>query len=128
MVKITPSQIEKMAIEVRQFLIDKEIWIDTTIYFNGRAYSTSDRNGTYAYNDKETLIELENVDPKAVTEYAGEILTMTFDGPLYDCINCNGEYSYEFAKSVVLGLHEIFQKYGCYYELGEAWNLTLYQN
>lgn len=122
--KLTPEQIEAMAIEVRELLLSKEIWIDTTIYFNGKAFSTSD--GTYfAYNDRNHLIVLEDKDPKKITEYAGDILTMTFEGPLYDCINGTGEYGYDYESGIESALSKIFAKYGCYYELGNAWNLTL---
>lgn len=44
---------------------------------------------------------------------------MSFEGPLYDVLN------YEFG-SLAAGLDAIFEKYGVYYELGNAWNLTLH--
>lgn len=122
--KLTPEQIEAMAIEVRELLLSKEIWIDTTIYFNGKAFATSDGNN-FAYNDRNNLIVLEGKDPHKVTQYAGDILTMTFEGPLYDCLNGTGEYGYDFGDRVENELSKIFAKYGCYYELGNAWNLTL---
>lgn len=125
MEKLTEKQIEEMAIEIRSYLLQKKLWQDVTIYFNGKAFSTSD-GSHFAYNNPKDLIVLENKDPKQITKYAGEILTMVFEGPLYDCINCTGEYSYEFESKVEDDLRKIFTKYGCYYELGEAWNLTLY--
>ena len=44
------------------------------------------------------------------------------------CLNMNGEYGYEFEDRISEGLRQIFAKYGCYFELGNAWNLTLYLN
>ena len=113
-----------MAKEVRHFLLDNEIWIDVAIYFNGKCYTTG-QDGVYAYNDPNNLIVLENQNPKQISDYAGDIMTIIFEGPLYDCINGTGEYSCDFENKIVSGLCNIFEKYGCYYELGEAWSLSL---
>lgn len=117
--KITKAQIDKLARELRKYLLDRKMWVDTTIYFNGKAFSTDDRHGRYYYNDPHNLIVLENEDPHRVTEYAGDILTMTFEGPLYDALNY-GEPSWRVEEE----LRQVFEKYGLYYELGNAWNLT----
>ena len=116
-----------MAKEVRKFLLDHEIWQDVTIYFNGKAFSTSDGTNYY-YNDPEHLIVLEDKDPRDYFRYVNpdHILSMSFEGPLYCCMNRVGEYGYEFEDMVSDGLRSIFAKYGCYGELGNAWNLTLY--
>ena len=46
------------------------------------------------------------------------ILSMSFEGPLYYVLNGyeGGHLAEEFMK--------IFEKYGLYWELGNAWNLT----
>ncbi len=125
--KPTQKQIEKMAIEVRSFLLEHEIWQDVTIYFNGKAFATSDGK-KFAYNDPDNLIVLEGKNPRDYFEYVNpdHILSMSFEGPLYDCLNMNGEYGYDFESKIEEGLREIFSKYGCYYELGNAWNLSLF--
>lgn len=129
MKKPTKEQIEEMAVEIRKFLLEHEIWQDVTIYFNGKAFSTSDGTKFY-YNDPEHLVVLEDEDPRKCFDYVNpdHILSMSFEGPLYDCLNMNGEYGYAFENMVSEGLHRIFSKYGCYCELGNAWNLTLYLN
>lgn len=123
---LTTKEIEQMAVEIRQYLIEKQLWIDTTIYFNGKAFSTSDRKGHFAYNDPNDLIVLENENPRYYFEHVGPILSMSFEGALCDCINGYGEYDTAFEDKVVRELRGIFEKYGCYYELGDHWNLTLY--
>ena len=110
--KLTPESIEKMAKEIRSFLIDNRIWIDVSIYFNGKCFTTG-HDGVFAYNDPDNLIVVENEDPRRITEYAGKILTMTFEGPLYDCLNGNGEYSWQFEERIAKELSDIFEKYGC---------------
>ena len=115
---------KKLADEIRKWLLDHEMWIDTTIYFNGIAYSTYDGKNFF-YNDPNHLVVLENQDPAEYFEYVNpdHILSMSFEGPLYEVLNgyCYGwvEMEAEFQK--------IFRKYGLYFELGNAWNLSCYK-
>lgn len=108
---------EKAAKEIRKWMLDNEIWIDTRIYFNGKAYGTSDGNNFY-YNNRNHLVVLENMNPLDYFEYVNpETISMSFEGPLYDILNYSGgRLEREFSK--------ILEKYGLYYELGNAWNLT----
>lgn len=122
--KLTKAAIENLAKEIRQYLLDRDMWIDTRIYFNGKAFSTDDRDGHYYYNDPDHLVVLEDEDPHTYTEYAGDILTMTFEGPLYEALNYGGYEGYQWKTEEELT--DIFRKYGLYYELGNAWNLTAY--
>ena len=126
--KLTKRQKEKrneaLANDIRNWLLDHEMWIDTRIYFNGKAYSTDD--GThYYYNDPEHLVVLEDEDPKRYFEYVNpdHILSMSFEGPLYDVLN---GYSYGWTK-LEDQFHKIFEKYGLYAELGYAWSLTAFE-
>ena len=118
---LTAEDIEDMASEIRELFLKNGMWIDTTIYFNGKAFSTGDLKGNFYYNDPEHLVVLENEDPKLYTEYVGEILTMTFEGPFYAAIN------YNVCPSVLAEFNKIIGKRGCYYELGNSWDLTLFQ-
>lgn len=118
--KMTERQIEKLAMEIRNFLLDRGMWIDTTIYFHGKAISTDDRDGHYAYNDPAKLFVLEDQDPKRYFEHAGGILSMSFEGPLYDVLNYCEDLKTEEAFTKLLRQH------GLYYELGNAWNLSVY--
>ena len=87
--KMTEKRIERLAMDIRRFLLDKEMWIDVTIFFNGKAVSTmrreADRSGRYefGYNDETKLFVWKDVDPKAYMEYCGGILSMTFEGPFH---------------------------------------------
>lgn len=123
--KPTKKQIEKMAYEIRQFLLDNHLWVDVCIYFNGKALGTSDENG-FHYNDPKTVCIREDVDPKDYFQYVGDILSMSFEGDLCGCLNYYGEYGHAFDEKIQNGLSAIFKKYGCYYELGHHWNLTLH--
>ena len=44
--KLTPERIEELAKEIREFLLDHDMWIDVTIYFNGSASPRSTERTT----------------------------------------------------------------------------------
>lgn len=117
--KPTKAQIENLANDIRDYLLLRGMWQDTFIYFNGKAFGTDDGHGHFYYNDPTHLVVLENEDPHRYTEYAGDILTMTFEGPLYDALNY-GDDHWRAEEDLL----EIFRRYGLYYEMGNAWNLT----
>jgi hypothetical protein len=121
--KLSESQIENLAVEIREFLLQHNIWIDTEIYFNGKRFTTRNpETKEYHYNDRENLFVEENQNPRDYFEYVAEdhILSMSFEGPVYSMINCYGYYG------LTQKFDEIFKKYGVYYEQGNAWNLTCY--
>ena len=118
---LTEAEIERMAIEIRDWLISHELWMDVNIYFNGKAFATDMNVGgrhEFAYNNPNKLFVIENINPNDYFDYAGEILSMSFDGALYDLIN------YNYGSNLLEEFNAIFNKYGCYYELGNCWNLT----
>ena len=112
----------KLAKDIIDWLLKKEIFDDTFIYVNGKRYGTYDGEGHYNYgtNSWDNVYVEDNMDPKRYFEYAGKHLSMSFEGPLYDLLN----YGFEFDSHAEEELTEIFHKHGYYYELGNAWNLT----
>lgn len=58
--KLTQKQIEKLAVEIRTFLLEHDMWVDTQIYFNGKCFDTHDKEtGEFYYNDPEHLVVRE---------------------------------------------------------------------
>lgn len=115
---------EELATEIFQWMNEHEIWIDTAIYFNGKCWSTSNKENTeFKYNEYK-YFEYE-ADPKNYFEYVAEpnILSMSFEGDLYYILN---GYSYGWV-TLENDFKNIFKKYGLYFELGNAWNLTCYE-
>ncbi len=121
--KLTSRQIEKLATEIRQLLLDNDLWVDVNIYFNGKAFSTDDRNCHYYYNDPEHLVVLEDQDPRRYFEYVGDILSMSFEGLFYDVMN---DYLGKFGDNIAEQFREILARYGTYAEMGNSWNLSLF--
>jgi len=120
MKKLTKKQIEKMAYDIRKFLLEHSLWVDVTIYFNGKALSTDDRNGHYGYNDPDKVFLLEDQDPRKYFPYFGDILGMSFEGDFYYVLN------YDAAPKIRVAFNELLARYGVYYELGNAWNLSVF--
>ena len=121
--RLTEERIEKMAVEIRAFLLEHGIWQDTAIYFNGKRFTTRDpETKKYYYNDPEKLFVEDNQNPRDSFEYVADdhILSMSFEGPVYHMIN-----GYALG-GLVRRFNKIFEKYGVYYEHGDAWNLTCY--
>ena len=121
--KLTPEQIENLAVEIREFLLEHELWVDVDIYFNGKCFSTHDKeSGKFYYNDRKNLIVQENEDPRTYFEYVNpdHILSMSFDG-----VVCEMLY-YGILQSVRRKFDAIFEKYGLYYEFGHHWNFSCY--
>lgn len=101
--------------ELREKIIDLfksyELYLDCTIFCNGKRYCYS--------NDK-----LETEEDADVSEwldyYNPDTLSMSFDGDIYDVFN------YGALPSLWEKFDELISSYRYYYELGNAWNLSLY--
>lgn len=120
---LTEERRDLLATEIFNWLVDHEMWIDVQIYFNGKCWSTSNKDHTeFCYNERR-YFEYE-AEPKDYFEYVREpnILSMSFEGSLYEVLNAYvrgwEKLEEEFRK--------IFEKYGLYFELGHAWNLTCF--
>lgn len=96
-----------LAYEIRDYLVNKEFYNDVVIYFNGLAISSS----WEGEKDKH---------PGDYMDYFNfDTITISFESVFYDVMNYNvKEY----------GLFDKFIKSkGYYFELGNAWNLALYE-
>ena len=121
-IHLTKKQIEDLAYDIRRFLLDNEVWMDVSIYFNDKRLSTGIGNKFY-YNQDVICLE-EDINSKDYFEFTGNILCMSFEGDLYHVLH----YGYTKEDEVIRnGLLDIFDKYGCYHEYGNAWNLALYR-
>jgi hypothetical protein len=111
--ELTCEEKESLAKEVRQFLMDNELWTDVRIYFNGKAFCSNQG-------------DLEDEDPRAYFKYVSgdDILSMSFEGDFYGCMNFNCAYGADFDSRIQMEFSDILEEYGDCYELGNAWNLT----
>ena len=120
MKKLSKINIEALAFEIRSFLERSGLASSVSIYFNNKVVRDRgeyDKDYNYIPNWETT----ENVDPHDYFEWAAydHILSMSFEGPLYDVLN------YSYGKSEEM-FRSIFERRGLYYEFGNSWNLTVY--
>ena len=116
---------EALAIDIYDWCKKHHLWGDNTIYFDGKAFSSSKEwHGELGKKIDEDLYEYDNRNPLNYFEYANpDTLSMSFEGPLYEVLNA---YVRGWVKLEAEFL-KLFEKHGYYYELGHAWNLSAYE-
>lgn len=118
--KLTKNKIERLSTEIVNYLRKNSLDDDVCIYFNNKRIQIGNN---WDREKKEfvpyTNVE-ENMNPLKYFSYANpkHILSMSFEGNLYHLLNEYGGNTKRFDS--------IFKKYGLYYELGNAWNLSCY--
>ena len=115
---------ETLAREIYEWCKSKDLWMDTIIYFDGKAWSYSEEwGGEKGKSIDEDLYEYENRDPRDYMEYANpDTITMAFEGPLNYVLNGYVPHWGKLAEE----FEEIFEKHGLYTEMGYAWSLAAY--
>ena len=117
---------EALARDIFEWCKANDLWGDNVIYFNGKAWQNDDiwgiDKGKYIAED---LYEYENKEPRDYFEYCNEpnILSMSFEGPLNHVLNAYVDGWVELEEE----FNALFKKYGLYYEMGHAWNLSAYE-
>ena len=119
------SKYESLAKDIYNWCKLRDLWDDNTIYFDGKAWSKSDNwGGVKGKKIAEDLYEYDDKDPSTYFEYANsKTLSMSFEGGLYSVLNC---YVLGWSKLEAEFL-KLFEKYDCYYEMGNSWNLSVYK-
>ena len=121
----------EFAADVVRFLREYHIWCDTRVYFNGQCFATDNGRGTgelllVREDGNGPLYRIPDIDPRDYFQYVNpdHILSMSFEGPFYECLNgYAGGPGYRIEEE----FRQLLAKYGCYYELGDAWNLSVYK-
>lgn len=119
MKQLTKDQIEQLVDEITAFLEKHNLQSGVCIYFNNK------RIVSEGFFDGENLtykwIQEEDKDPHDYFEYAAynHILSMSFEGPLYDLLNYRGGKLEEQFRI-------IFERYDLYFEFGYSWCFTVY--
>ena len=121
---------ENIARDILAFLKENGYWFDIIIYFNNKAWSTSKKwKGEYGkiisepisdnFEIIEGVYEYENKNPLNYLEYANcDTISISFEGPIYKYLNYMDSEAFQ----------KVLDKHNAYYELGHAWNLSIYFN
>lgn len=131
------NKIEKLATEIKQFLDDNCLNGDCRIYFNGKCWDHGTEDDgmvwdettkEYRETDERTPWKtIENINPRDYFEFAGGIISMSSEGSFYYVINPWYADFPNLYEKYQMQFEKILQKYGCYFEPGEAWNLSIYE-
>ena len=119
------KKMEMLAKDIYDWCIKNDLWGDCCIYFNGKAWASWD--DWHNEDGKEIgyrLYEFQSRNPKEYFEYANpDTLSMSFEGPLNHVLNA---YVPGWIK-LENEFNELFKKYDVYWEMGHAWNLSVYE-
>ena len=87
---------------------------DTRIYFNNKAWCW--------YNGSKQTIE--DIKASDYTEYANDdTITCTFEGAVYEALNYDDHNRWKLREE----LEDVLSAYGYYFEMGNAWNFSVYE-
>lgn len=135
----TPANIKKMAEGLIRYLIDRDLFEDTRVYYKYKdkwyacqpeIFQSDINRGdnwkeiNHSHGKKSYKWFEANIDPNRCFEYNGDYLSMSFEGPLYHAIN---ESWYTGDDHIETQLNNYFSHYGLYMEQGHAWNFSLYE-
>ena len=119
---------EELAMKIIDYLSKKKLFDTVWIYANDKRFCSDEPLGSHPFAKKETAkgtvyFEQKNI---SVKEYLSDAdrntLSIAFEGPLYNVINY---HDFEFLSKMAKKL-KIEEKFGLHFELGDAWNATLY--
>ena len=122
------DKIEKLRIEITELLKTWEIIVDCTIYANGKRWIY----GCKFSDDYEEMTVTEKVEDNIdVTEYLEycnpESISIAFDGSqLYEILNYLGVTAGSYDEFIEQ-FNNLLERYGYYFDLGNSWNLSLYE-
>lgn len=135
-IKYTKENVENIALDFMNLLIEKGVAQDVAVYFNGMRYSsvgTAPAPGKLErtfqfyrdYNDSNsTAVMAHNAgeyNPNYYFDHVAEkhILSASFEGPLYDVMNniYGGEAQW---------VYDFFNRWGLTVEMGDSWNFSVY--
>jgi len=135
----TPDNIKKMAEGLLRYLIDNELFFDTRVYYHykNQWFCCQDEAREYSYcrsknisfekvehnhNGKIYTWYICPLDPNDFFDYNGEYLSVSTEGRLYHLLNEGWDEDWRTRSR----LNNYFSYWGLYYELGNAWNFSLY--
>lgn len=111
------TEMYRMVKNIEKFIIKHDLYHDVRIYFNDRAW---------CYNSDGKKTVLEEVSATDYLEYGNnDTISMSFEGGLFNVLNFYWENKYY--EKAWNEFTAIFDEYGYFYELGNAWNLSVYK-
>lgn len=120
------TKAEKCARDIIDWMIKHNLWQDTCIYVNGKRYGCNDGEHHHYESTWDCVFVEDNMDPRDYFDYAGDFMSMSFEGPLYNILNFYNDFLPGYDEKMNNEFNKIISKYEKYAELGDSWNLSLY--
>ena len=103
--------------KIEKFIKKHDLHHDVRIYFNDKAW---------CYNSRGQKTVEKEVSATDYLEYGNnDTISMSFEGGLYNVLNFYWENKHY--EKLWNEFTAIFDEYDCFYELGNAWNLSVYE-
>lgn len=124
------SKIEKLAYEIISLL---QTWShefnEITDVPDDDEYAVNFLQGTNIYWNGKCFEDGEKMTDKVASDYFkytnnDTTIAMSFEGDLYEVFNYG---SYSISDELLQDFNNLINSYGYYYELGDPWNLALYE-
>lgn len=109
------TEARKCAEEFAKWVAKNNLQTDLSIYVDKKRYQV-DKKGNLVYDI--------DADPKDYVEYAGDFMTVTTEGPLYDVLN---DYNEFLLPGVEKELDDMFKKYNKYFDMCYSWAFSLFE-
>jgi hypothetical protein len=117
------TQNQFLADLIKEYVTKREMASDMRIYFNGKAYDSE------GYGDNLKWVTKEDLKGSEFFEYANDkTVSVSTEGEFYNVINMYdvmGDFAYNTKRYDEFD--KLIRKYGYYFELGNAWNFSLYK-
>ncbi|WP_103110933.1 hypothetical protein [Brevibacillus reuszeri] len=115
-VQLHKEMMKQIADELKAFLLKKDLWKGTILYFNQMAYHSTD--GILTYADPRNHLTYCNPETLTASFYQSRLAEVLQLGDT----NADGTRSWGTRNE----LTELLKKYGYRYELGNQWNFALF--
>ena len=83
---ISDKKCEELATEIFEWLVNNELWVDVCIYFNGKRWSTHNRETEEYYYNQHKYYE-DEADPRDYFDYVKILLYTMFVFPNMQCLS-----------------------------------------
>lgn len=97
--------------DLQKLLTSNDCADDVFIYYLGKRSH---------YDGHSDWVVEDGYDPKDISEYMNGVINLTFEGTFYEIIN--GYWT----SNVVDEFLDLLREYCLWYELGNAWNMSIY--
>lgn len=113
-----------LAIDIYEWCKKHNLWGDSTIYFDGKAWSSSETwGGVKGKKITDDLYEYQDKNPRDYFEGGSSLLSMSFEGSLNHVLNACVSGWVKLSDQ----FYKLFDKYGLIFEMYNSWNGNAYE-